>query len=84
MRRVNEHLGPCVISCVPCSEISSAVAGNERQTGSSGSSFSGVLTISEGARFSEELRNRSSVHFKVLAFDTERLVSHLYYGRNPE
>lgn len=54
----------------------SAVIGNEGQTGSSSSWFGGTLTFSEGASFTEELRNRSSMHFKVLAFDTERLVIH--------
>ncbi|KAG7320698.1 hypothetical protein KOW79_015113 [Hemibagrus wyckioides] len=52
--------------------------GNEGQTGSSSSWFGGTLTISEGASFTEELRNRSSVHFKVLAFDTELLISEAY------
>ncbi|MCI4387046.1 hypothetical protein PGIGA_G00069550 [Pangasianodon gigas] len=53
-------------------------SGNEGQTGSSNSSFSGALTISEGASFTEELRNRSSVHFKALAFDTELLIADAY------
>ncbi|XP_053096196.1 enteropeptidase isoform X1 [Pangasianodon hypophthalmus] len=53
-------------------------SGNEGQTGSSNSSFSGTLTISEGASFTEELRNRSSVHFKALAFDTELLIADAY------
>ncbi|XP_053334760.1 enteropeptidase [Clarias gariepinus] len=52
--------------------------GNEAPAGSSNSSFSGTLTISEGASFTEELRNRSSVQFKALAFDTELLVTEAY------
>ncbi|KAF4077220.1 hypothetical protein AMELA_G00205530 [Ameiurus melas] len=52
--------------------------GNEGQTGSSNSSFSGILTISEGARFTEELRNRSSGTFKSLAYDTELLITEAY------
>ncbi|KAK3555556.1 hypothetical protein QTP86_021783 [Hemibagrus guttatus] len=52
--------------------------GNEGQTGSSSSWFGGTLTISEGVSFTEELRNRSSVHFKALAFDTELLISEVY------
>uniref|UniRef100_A0A3B4BR46 Transmembrane serine protease 15 n=1 Tax=Pygocentrus nattereri TaxID=42514 RepID=A0A3B4BR46_PYGNA len=42
------------------------------------SALSGSLTISEGAVFSEELRNKSSMEFKVLAFDSQLLVNHLF------
>ncbi|KAK2827759.1 hypothetical protein Q7C36_018685 [Tachysurus vachellii] len=52
--------------------------GNGGQTGSSSSRFSGTLTISEGATFTEELRNRSNVHFKALAFDTELLITEAF------
>ncbi|KAI4889773.1 hypothetical protein NFI96_017910 [Prochilodus magdalenae] len=38
----------------------------------------GILTISEGAAFTEELRNRSTSQFKVLAFDTELLISEAF------
>lgn len=64
-----------VVKCLVIKDRS-AVVGNGEQTGSSSSRFSGTLTISEGATFTEELRNRSNVHFKALAFDTELLVIH--------
>lgn len=73
---MNIHL--CVIKSVQkCSVIEdgSDVVGKEGQTGSSNSSFSGTLMISEGASFTEELRNRSSVHFKALALDMQLLVN---------
>ncbi|XP_017347442.1 enteropeptidase [Ictalurus punctatus] len=52
--------------------------GNEGQTGSSNSSFSGTLTISEGASFTEELRNSSSGTFKSLAYDAQLLITEAY------
>ncbi|KAG5843687.1 hypothetical protein ANANG_G00153550 [Anguilla anguilla] len=40
--------------------------------------LSGRLVISQGPMFTEELRNKSSLKFKALAFDVERLVSEIY------
>ena len=36
--------------------------------------LSGHIVITEGAVFSEELRNSSSLQFKSLAFDVQQLV----------
>ncbi|XP_062867376.1 enteropeptidase [Trichomycterus rosablanca] len=54
---------------------------NTDENGSSESSFSGTLKIVRGATFTEELRNKSSVQFKSLAFDTQLLVSEAF-GRS--
>ncbi|XP_061105321.1 enteropeptidase [Conger conger] len=42
--------------------------------------LSGRLVISQGAIFTEELHNKSSLQFKALAFDVEHLVSNIYSG----
>uniref|UniRef100_A0A8K9Y3E0 Transmembrane serine protease 15 n=1 Tax=Oncorhynchus mykiss TaxID=8022 RepID=A0A8K9Y3E0_ONCMY len=46
--------------------------------GGTESVFSGRLVITRGAVFTEKLRNRSSLQFKSLAFDTEHLISDAY------
>ncbi|KAJ7996718.1 hypothetical protein DPEC_G00239940 [Dallia pectoralis] len=43
-----------------------------------GTGFSGRMVITGGAVFTEELRNRTSLQFKSLAFDTEHLISEAY------
>ncbi|XP_072518296.1 enteropeptidase [Salminus brasiliensis] len=45
------------------------------------STLSGSLVISEGAVFTQELKNKSSVEYKALAFDTELLISEAF-GRS--
>uniref|UniRef100_A0A6Q2YS89 Transmembrane serine protease 15 n=1 Tax=Esox lucius TaxID=8010 RepID=A0A6Q2YS89_ESOLU len=40
--------------------------------------FNGRMVITRGAVFTEELRNRSSLQFKSLAFETEHLISEAY------
>ncbi|KAJ8347859.1 hypothetical protein SKAU_G00264480 [Synaphobranchus kaupii] len=45
-----------------------------------GVDLSGRLVISQGVLFTEELRNKSSLQFKALAFDVENLLSEIYSG----
>lgn len=83
---MDEGLSLCGInSALRCSGIKErfAVVGDKEHTGSSSLGFSGTLTISKGASFTEELRNRSSVQFKALAFDTELLVI-IFIPNDPE
>ncbi|KAM6984265.1 enteropeptidase isoform 1-T1 [Tautogolabrus adspersus] len=40
--------------------------------------LSGRMVVTDGAIFSEELRNSSSLHFKSLAYDIQRLVSDVF------
>ncbi|XP_044078451.1 enteropeptidase [Siniperca chuatsi] len=40
--------------------------------------LTGRMVITEGAVFSEELKNSSSLHFKSLAFDVQNLVSEVF------
>ncbi len=42
----------------------------------SGSEFSGVLVISNGSVFTEELLDKHSAQFKALAYDCEQKVTH--------
>ncbi|XP_035383035.1 enteropeptidase [Electrophorus electricus] len=48
------------------------------QGGSNDVEFHGRLVITEGATFTEELRNKSSLGFKALAFDMQLLVTEAY------
>uniref|UniRef100_A0A4W4EDD0 Transmembrane serine protease 15 n=1 Tax=Electrophorus electricus TaxID=8005 RepID=A0A4W4EDD0_ELEEL len=49
----------------------------QSQGGSNDVEFHGRLVITEGATFTEELRNKSSLGFKALAFDMQLLVRQL-------
>ncbi|XP_068600107.1 enteropeptidase [Brachionichthys hirsutus] len=40
--------------------------------------LSGRMVITEGAEFSEELKNSSSLHFRSLAFDVQNLISEAF------
>ncbi|XP_059206892.1 enteropeptidase [Centropristis striata] len=46
--------------------------------GAEPAALSGRMAITHGAIFSEELKNSSSLHFKSLAFDVQRLVSEAF------
>ncbi|KAM6986704.1 enteropeptidase [Aplochiton taeniatus] len=48
------------------------------QSGESNAVFSGSLVITKGAVFTDQLRNKTSLQFKSLAFDVEHLVSVAY------
>lgn len=63
-------------SCMECQSLTVCVFVPVDQCGLGGteSVFSGRLVITGGAVFTEKLRNRSSLQFKSLAFDTEHLV----------
>ncbi|XP_066502418.1 enteropeptidase [Hoplias malabaricus] len=51
---------------------------NQNAAVTQNSTLSGSLMISEGAVFTDELRNQSSLEFKALAFDTELLISEAF------
>ncbi|XP_058613155.1 enteropeptidase-like [Onychostoma macrolepis] len=61
----------CVgLSVVTWLALDNTDAGGEQ----SGSEFSGILVISNGSVFSEELRDKHSAQFKALAYDSEQKV----------
>ncbi|KAL7843873.1 hypothetical protein SRHO_G00224120 [Serrasalmus rhombeus] len=69
-----------LVVCVGLSVVSwlALRPANQDEAVTRNSALSGSLTISEGAVFSVELRNKSSVEFKVLAFDSQLLISEAF------
>ncbi|XP_076843148.1 enteropeptidase-like [Brachyhypopomus gauderio] len=69
-----------LLACLGLSIVSWQVlnAAEETQGGSTDVTFRGRLVISDGASFTDELRNKSSTGFKALAFDVDLLVSDAY------
>ncbi|XP_028976621.2 enteropeptidase [Esox lucius] len=55
-----------------------ALQADQDQGEPNGIVFNGRMVITRGAVFTEELRNRSSLQFKSLAFETEHLISEAY------
>ncbi|KAG9266194.1 enteropeptidase [Astyanax mexicanus] len=68
------------IVCIGLSVVSWLVleSANQDPAVTPNSTLSGSLTISKGAVFTQELKNKSSVEFKALAFDTELLISEAF------
>uniref|UniRef100_UPI003AADEEE1 LOW QUALITY PROTEIN: enteropeptidase-like n=1 Tax=Centroberyx gerrardi TaxID=166262 RepID=UPI003AADEEE1 len=67
----------CSVLLVCCSGLI-GVSWLSLQPAGAGPALGGRMVISEGVVFSEELRNSSSLQFKSLAFDVQRLVSEAF------
>ncbi|KAM4619750.1 enteropeptidase [Polymixia lowei] len=68
----------CAALLVVCIGLTSVSWLSLHPGGSSEAVFEGRMVITEGAVFTEELRNTSSLQFKSLAYDVQNLVSEAY------